>query len=218
MADNRQLQIIAAILWFGFAALTWFVTHHMTAAFDRWGLLLFRTGADLGPRGPEGLVDALLCITAVGGGYLRNLFALAAVAVLVFKKRKRDAKFYALTVMTGEITNLAVKQIVARERPQIVPHLTDASGMSFPSGHSFASTVVYILMALIFGATCERRWLRLAIVGLAVIVSASIACSRVMLGVHFPSDALAGWLGGAALATTAAALFIAPNKITGPRH
>ena len=100
--------------------------------------------------------------------------------------------------------------MVGRPRPQIVPHLTEAGGASFPSGHAFNSAVVYIAIALAFATLSARESVRLTIIGGAVLVSLVVAWSRVWLGVHFPTDVLAGWLGGAGWAFLAAALLQQP--------
>ena len=79
-----------------------------------------------------------------------------------------------------------------------------------PQGHSFNAALVYLAMALALARFSPRRATRRALIGLALGGSLLIALSRVWLGVHFPSDAAAGWLGGAAWAFTAAALFDRP--------
>jgi undecaprenyl-diphosphatase len=94
----------------------------------------------------------------------------------------------------------------------IVPHLTEAGGQSFPSGHSFNSAVVYIAIALAFAAMSPRRSVRWTLIISAVVLSIAIALSRVWLGVHFPTDVAAGWLGGAGWAFLASALLHKPAK------
>ena len=101
---------------------------------------------------------------------------------------------------------------MSRPRPQIVPHLTEAGGASFPSGHSFNSAVVYIAIALAFATLSARQSVRLTIVGAAIVLSLVVAWTRVWLGVHFPSDVVAGWLGGAGWAFLAAALLQRPAE------
>ncbi|MBX7457515.1 phosphatase PAP2 family protein [Qipengyuania sp. 1NDH17] len=210
---NRKKALVAsAILWTGFAIMVWLVLTGRTGSFDQWGLMSYRTGEELGPSGPELVFESVRDVTALGGVFLRNLFALVAVVALLFLKLRREAFLYAATVITGWLANTGVKLLVGRERPQIVPHLTEAGGESFPSGHSFSAAVVYIGMAIAFAALSKNHTVRYTIIGFAMVLSAMVAWSRVMLGVHFPSDVTAGWLGGAGWAFLAAALLYAPAK------
>lgn len=201
-----------AICWAGFAIIVWLVLTDRTGGLDELGLLAARTGDAGDFAGSRRLLEITRDTTALGGVFLRNLFALGAVAALLFLNLRREAVLFALTVIGGAIANSAVKGLVGRERPQIVPHLMEAGGESFPSGHSFNAAVIYIAMALAFAAISRRHSVRYTIIGAAMIVSAMVAWSRVMLGVHFPSDAVAGWLGGAGWAFVASALFYRPAK------
>jgi undecaprenyl-diphosphatase len=208
----RHALIAAALCWAGFAAMVAWVESGAVVGFDSAGLQLWRTGADLRPRGPAWLVEAVRDYTALGGVLLRNVFAAFAIVALLFLRLRREAVLFALTVMGGWIVNSLVKDLVGRPRPEIVPHLMEAGGLSFPSGHSFNSAVVYIAMALAFAALSPRRAVRWTIVGTAMALTLLVALSRVWLGVHFPSDAVAGWLGGAGWAFLASALLHRPAK------
>jgi undecaprenyl-diphosphatase len=115
--------------------------------------------------------------------------------------------------MGGWLVNSVVKLAVGRPRPMIVPHLTEAGGQSFPSGHSFNSAVIYIAIALAFAAMSPRRSVRWTLIISAMVLSIAIAVSRVWLGVHFPTDVAAGWLGGAGWAFLASALLYKPAKV-----
>ena len=210
--DRHKALVAAALCWGGFAIMAYLVTHGLTGDFDRWGLLSWRTGEDLHPRGPELIFESVRDVTALGGVFLRNLFALAAVVALLFLKLRREAFLYAATVIGGWLANTGLKLLVGRERPQIVPHLTEAGGESFPSGHSFSAAVVWIGMALAFVALSRRHSVRYTIIGAAMVLSAMVAWSRVMLGVHFPSDVVAGWLGGAGWSFLAAAVLYRPAR------
>lgn len=210
--NRKKALVAAAFLWTGFAIMVWLVLTGRTGGFDQWGLMSYRTGEELGPSGPELVFESVRDVTALGGVFLRNLFALVAVVALLFLKLRREAFLYAATVITGWLANTGVKLLVGRERPQIVPHLTEAGGESFPSGHSFSAAVVYIGMAIAFAALSKNHTVRYTIIGFAMVLSAMVAWSRVMLGVHFPSDVTAGWLGGAGWAFLAAALLYAPAK------
>lgn len=208
--DQRKALVVALLCWLGFAAIAIAVQTDNTQAIDRFGLMFWRGADGMVPRGPEKLLEMVRDVTALGGVLLRNLFALGAVVALLFLRLRREATLLAATVIVGWLVNSGIKQVVGRARPEIVPHLTEAGGMSFPSGHSFNSAVVYIAMALAFATLSARQSVRMTLIGVALLASMAIAWSRVWLGVHWPSDAIAGWLGGAAWAFTAAALLQRP--------
>lgn len=210
--DPRHALIAAALCWAGFAAMVAAVEMGRTGGFDAAGLQLWRTGADLRPAGPAWLLEGVRDFTGLGGVLLRHLVAVGAVIALLFLRLRREAVLLIATIVSGWIVNSLVKALVGRPRPQIVPHLTEAGGMSFPSGHSFNSAVVFIAIALAFAAMSPRPSVRLTIIGSAIAVSLLVASSRVWLGVHFPSDVTAGWLGGAGWAFLAAAVLDRPAK------
>jgi undecaprenyl-diphosphatase len=208
--DRGKALAVAAVCWAGFLLLVWLVTAGRTAAFDQPGLLFWRTGVGLVPKGPPFLLEAVRDLTSLGGVLLRNLIALGAIAALLFLRLRREAMLLALTVIGAWLVEGAIKGLVGRPRPEIVPHLTEAGGASFPSGHAFNSAVVYIAIALAFATLSARESVRLTVIGTAIVLSLVVAWSRVWLGVHFPSDVAAGWLGGAGWAFLAAALLQRP--------
>jgi undecaprenyl-diphosphatase len=211
--DRRKALVVAAVCWTGFAAMAALVMSGRTGAFDDYGLLAARRDGDLAFAGSHLVLEMVRDTTALGGVLLRNLFALGAVVALLFLSLRREAVLFAMTIAGGWIANSALKGLVGRERPQIVPHLMEAGGESFPSGHSFNAAVVYIAMALAFASLSARHSVRYTLIGAAMVISAMIAWSRVLLGVHFPSDVTAGWLGGAGWAFLAAALLYRPARV-----
>ena len=212
-AINRAKAIVAAAgLWTGFAVMVYLVTNDLVRGFDQHGLLLYRQGEAHEPIGPAWLHEAVRDVTALGGVTISTLATAGAVVALLFLKMRREAVLLALTVIGGWMLNNSMKILFGRERPEIVPHLTEAGGLSFPSGHSFASAMIYIAMAIAFASLSNRHLVRYTIIGSAMLVSGAIAWSRVMLGVHFPSDVVAGWLAGAGWAFAAAALLYGSAK------
>lgn len=203
--DRTKALIVAALCWLGFALMVWLVTTDRTGTLDRTGLLFWREGDKLGPRGPAVLLEMVRDLTALGGVLLRNLFAIGAIVALLFIKLRREAVLLGLTVTGGWIVSFGIKLLVGRPRPEIVPHLTEAGGASFPSGHSFNAAVVLIAIALAFASLSARHSVRYTLIGAAMGLSLLVAWSRVWLGVHFPSDVIAGWMGGAGWAFLAAA-------------
>ena len=208
--DRRKALAVAALCWGAFALLVWLVTTGHTGGFDQTGLLYWRTGAGLVPKGPKWLLEGVRDLTSLGGVLLRNMFVIGAIVALLFLRLRREAVLLALTVMGAWAVEGAIKALVGRPRPEIVPHLAEAGGASFPSGHAFNSAVVYIAIALAFATLSARESVRLTIVGAAIALSLLIAWTRVWPGVHFPSDVGAGWLGGAGWAFLAAALLQRP--------
>jgi len=93
----------------------------------------------------------------------------------------------------GRVLSELQKYWVARVRPDLEPHLVVVRTSSFPSGHAASSMIFYLALAL--ALTAKTRWQRPAAAG-AILLSLAIGASRVMLGVHWPSDVIGGWAFG----------------------
>ena len=210
--DPRHALAAAVICWLGFAVVAWLVHNGHASGIDSTGLILWRHSQDLTPRGPAWLAEAVRDITALGGVVLRIMFTIAAVVALIYLRLRREALVLVGTLLSGLLVELAMKQLVGRPRPQIVPHLMEAGGMSFPSGHSFNASLGFIAVALAFATFSRVRSVRWTIIGAAVLASMLVAWSRVWLGVHFPTDVIAGWLGGAGWAFLGEALLQRPAQ------
>lgn len=186
--------IVLAAALLCFAVLLAGVSAGTPYAFDTRILLAFRDTADLAlPRGPVWLRGAMRDITGLGSGAVLSIVTTAAIACLLLLRRAQKALFVFSTVVSGQILSSALKLAVDRARPDVVPHLADVSTLSFPSGHAMMSTVTYLAIALV---TPPR--LRGFSVGLAIFLAALIGVSRLYLGVHWPSDVMAGWCAGIA--------------------
>jgi undecaprenyl-diphosphatase len=105
-----------------------------------------------------------------------------------------------VSVGGGTVLITSLKGFFDRDRPSVVPHLTDAFFKSYPSGHSMMSSVVYLTVAVLLARTMQRRRSKVFCVGAALFLSFLIGLSRVYLGVHYPTDVLAGWAAGIAWA------------------
>ncbi len=204
--------LAATVCWAGFFAMVFAVNRNLTTGFDAAGLLVWRTGTDLHARAPGWVLEGVRDFTALGGVLLRNIIALGAIAALLFLLLRREAVLLAATIASGWIVDSLIKHFVGRPRPTLVSHLTEAGGTSFPSGHSFNSAVVYFGIALAFAAISPRRAVRWTLIASAAVLVLLVAMSRVWLGVHYPSDVVAGALGGAAWAFTASAVLYRPAR------
>ena len=211
----RHALSAALVCWAGFALVMELVLSDHLGGFDSAGLHFFRTGPDQVPVGPPALLEAVRDWTALGGVVVLNLLGTIAVAALLLARMRREAVLLAATMLSGWAFETLLKTIIGRPRPTLVPHLIEAGGLSFPSGHSFNSAVVYMSIALALASLSPRRGMRLSLIAGAALVSALIALSRVWLGVHYPSDAIAGWLGGMAWALMAHTLLYRRTRYRG---
>src|SRR5580698_1733173 len=107
------------------------------------------------------------------------------------------AYFAAGSVAGGMVVSVLLKYVFQRSRPEIVPHVAYAAGASFPSGHSMMSALTYLTLAALLARSQERKRLKAFFFLLAVLITSMVGASRVYLGVHWPTDVLAGWMAGA---------------------
>ena len=172
-----------------------------TQTFDIAILRALRVPGDLGQLiGPSWLRSAATDLTALGGVTVLTLVSLLAVAFLLLQGRFRQALFTAVATGGGALLSGFLKTLFARPRPEIVPHLVEVNSMSFPSGHSLNSAIIYLTIAVMISRSFEDRKSRIFIITVAALLVLAIGATRVILGVHFPTDVLAGWTLGAAWA------------------
>jgi undecaprenyl-diphosphatase len=165
--------------------------------FDEWLLRLVRTANDPGVLvGPVWLAEAVTDITALGGTPILLAVVLCAIGYLLLDRRYGAAAFVVVAAAGGGLMSLALKQVFGRTRPGIVPHLVTVEGLSFPSGHSMASAVIYLTLGALLARFAVRRRIRVYVVGVALLLTFLIGITRICLGVHYPSDVLAGWSAG----------------------
>ena len=193
--------LVVVIVLFGFAKLASEVAEGDTATFDRWLLQALRSPADPSvPIGPEWLRHAMVDITALGGVSVLTLLTVVAVGYLVAARKAATGAFLAGAVIGGALTGTLLKLLFARARPDLVAHLVVVDSASFPSGHALNSAVTYLTIGALLARAESKRSVRLYLIGVAVMLTLIIGASRVYLGVHWPSDVLAGWSVGAAWA------------------
>ncbi|MCB2074145.1 MAG: phosphatase PAP2 family protein [Novosphingobium sp.] len=205
-----RLISVALACWAGFVLVAWWQASGASADFDRAGLLMWRQGPMLQPIGPGWLSDAFDTVTQLGGGRFRTALGLLALVLLFACGHRYESLLLAAILLPAAAINSVLKLIFARPRPDLAPYLADFGGFSFPSGHSFNGAATYIGLALILVRLAPNH--RIAMLAMATALSLAIAFSRVWLGVHYPTDAIAGWLGGAGWALVVASL---PNGRTG---
>lgn len=171
-----------------------------TASMDRRLLLAFRHQGDLSPMGPPAVQDAARDITALGGPSVLTLVTLITVGFLLLDRRRHMALFVCASVASGLGLSTILKDLYQRPRPDLVPHAAFAATTSFPSGHSMLSAVTYLTLGALLARSQSRKRLKAYFLFVAVILTFLIGVSRVYLGVHWPTDVLAGWTAGASWA------------------
>jgi len=172
-----------------------------TMRFDRWLLLALRAPGNPGdPLGPAWVEEMFRDFTALGGIGVLSLLTLASVGYLWLQGLRRIALFVLLAILGGLLLGLALKTGFDRPRPDLVSHGSMIYTSSFPSGHSMLSAVVYLTGGALLAVVHPARRVRAYLIGCAVLATVLVGVSRVYLGVHWPSDVLAGWAAGASWA------------------
>lgn len=162
--------------------------------FDRGILLSFRDATDLSrPIGPDGLRLAMIDFTALGGRTVLTTIVAIAIGLLVIRRLWLTAGLVLAATLIGSILSAQAKLLFNRPRPELVDHLVDVRGLSFPSGHATNSAIIYLTLALLITQVVPGRATRRYIIAVAVFLTGIVGISRVYLGVHWPSDVLAGW-------------------------
>lgn len=201
------LVLLVAILcgiW-AFAAILSEVMEGDTAAFDSAILLALRQPGDLSvPIGPHAVQEFMRDLSGLGGVGILTLITLAATVFLAILRQYRSALFVTVSVALGSLISTGFKLAVGRPRPDLVPHGSFVNTASFPSGHSMMSAVVYLTLAVMLARTQSKLAVRFFLLSLAVALTFGVGVSRVYLGVHWPTDVLAGWVLGASWAVMCA--------------
>lgn len=170
-------------------------------ALDRALLLALRTPGDpADPLGPWWVETMMADFTALGSVAVLTLVGLAAASHLLVLRKWGHALLVSVSVAGGMLLSHAVKLLVGRPRPDLVPHAVETLTASFPSGHATMSAAVYLTLGALIASLQPTRRGRLHVMAVAALLTVLVGTSRVYLGVHWPSDVLAGWALGTAWA------------------
>jgi undecaprenyl-diphosphatase len=203
---RREIGLIAglfvvAALVLGFGVLAEEVLEGDTAAFDEAILLAFRTPGDTAdPIGPAWLEEFGRDITALGSYAFLGFLFLATVGYLLLIRKRHLAVLVGASVLGGEILSNLLKIGFSRSRPELVAHAARVFSASFPSGHSMLSAVAFLTIGALLTRVHADPRVKAYFMTLAVLLTVAVGLSRVYLGVHYPTDVLAGWCLGAAWA------------------
>ncbi|MDK1349145.1 phosphatase PAP2 family protein [Streptomyces sp. 378] len=141
------------------------------------------------------LTRSLKVLTDLGGTPMLLWLLGIGTLWLVLRRQWRIAPYVVITALGAMGLNAVIKELVGRLRPVVEEPLSHQSGMSFPSGHALGSAVVYGVLLLVFLPVTRPR-ARPVFAGVMVTAVVVVGLTRIALGVHYPSDVLAGWLLG----------------------
>jgi undecaprenyl-diphosphatase len=192
--------LIAGLLWC-FVELADEVVEAETAHLDEKIILAMRNPADRSdPIGAEWVEELARDVTALGGTGVLAFLSIAVAGFLLLGRRARTVLLLMAAVGGGLIVSTLLKHGFSRPRPDLVPHGSYVYTSSFPSGHSMMAAITYLTLAVLLMRTQSRRSVKMYLLLLATMLTVCVGASRVYLGVHWPTDVLAGWTLGAAWA------------------
>lgn len=184
---------------FGFASVTEEVVEGEAIHFDEWAILALRDVER--SVGGHFLRDSARDITSLGSGVVLVIVTCAVAGWLAIRKSWHEVVLLLGSLIGGVTLSLLLKGAFERERPALVPHYDVVSTYSFPSGHALLSAVVYLTLGAVLARLFSQRRVKLYFLGVASFLALAVGVSRVFVGVHYPSDVLAGWCAGVAWAS-----------------
>lgn len=201
---NEILMLVALLIvvlgtW-GFVTLSSQVMTGSTQEFDRWAVQSFRQAVIDHTRIDPAILDqSFLDISALGGPTVLVMMTAAIIGFLLWDRRYNAMLLMTMATVGGALLAYLLKEAIGRPRPE-VPHLAIVAMSSFPSGHSMLSAIVYPTLGTLMARVVPRKRLKIYFMLVALTLSGLIGVSRVYLGVHYPTDVLAGWAAGLAWA------------------
>ncbi len=186
-----------------------------TASFDRAAILAFRSAGNISQSvGPPWVEEAVRDVTALGSIIVVIILSGAVLGYLLMLGKRGPALLLLMSVAGGTALNDLLKYVFARPRPDLVLPTTQVFTSSFPSGHAAVSAVVYLTLGALLARDAPSVAGKIYVMAVAIFIVFLVGVSRVFLGVHYPTDVLAGWCIGSAWALTC---WLAANRLQNRR-
>lgn len=148
------------------------------------------------PIFPSWVTTMMRDITSLGSGTVIVLFTFITIGYLLLQKNFRWLWIILIATIGGALLVWGLKEFIGRTRPTVVTHLIEEKSFSFPSGHSMMSAIVYLTQSALLAKIEKSRKTKIYIISVALVLTFLIGISRIYLGVHYPTDVLAGWVAG----------------------
>lgn len=201
-----ELDVLVAIFALAAASLTFLkllseMREGETHGADQVILLALRKPNDLSnPIGPQWLETVCRDLTSLGSPIVLALITIFVVCYLCIDGKRAIAVFVSVAIAGGAIFSTLLKLGFARPRPELVSHLVSVDSFSFPSSHATMATVTYLTLGVLLARVQKRRRMKFYLISVALILAILVGLTRIFLGVHWPTDVIAGWCIGTAWA------------------
>lgn len=190
-----------AVLLNAFIFLADEVAEGETSRLDRAVLMALRVpGRPHQPIGPQWLDVAARDFTALGSITVLATLVLLVAGLFVGLRRYRAGLFLVVAGGGGIAVSQLLKDLIGRQRPDLVFRAAEAANPSFPSGHAMLSAVVFLSLGTLSARFATSRPIKTYVMTAAVLLTVLVGATRVYLGVHWLTDVLAGWALGSAWA------------------
>lgn len=209
------LLVVVCGLW-GFLEISDEVIEGEPLSYDEWILTIMRSSSG-NPIGPKWLSESMINITALGSTSVLIVVILAVSGFLILQGNYESAFLIIVTSCVGVGLVVFLKTTFSRARPELISHLVEVTSRSYPSGHTTMSAVVYLSLASMLAHLQDRKRVKIYSISIAILLTFIVGASRVYLGVHYPSDVLAGWALGLSWAAVCWILFRYLRKVIMPQ-
>lgn len=194
---TRSSGVLLIVLFVCFVLLAALIHTPVVAQIDKSLLLALRDSADVRQGwGPLWVGEWMRDMTALGSNWLLGCFSLMLAGYLRLTGKGYLAVYFLSVIFLGMAFSFLLKWGFSRPRPELVPHATKVYTSSFPSGHAMSSALFFLSSALVLGWQCAQRLAARWLLVMALVIPLGVSLSRVYLGVHWPSDVVAGLCAG----------------------